>query len=174
MGTQGTWGLGELGKARPDESKSPSPRSTVPKSLHAGHTNLATIADRTVARLTRRTLIVLISDLFDDPAHLEQGLARLHHRGHDVLILQVMDPAELSFDFRDATDFIGLEGEGRLPLDPPALRAAYLEVLHDHLHAVQRVARQFNYDYLLLNTREALGPPLSQFLSRRSSMISKA
>ena len=117
---------------------------------------------------------MLISDLFDDPGHLEQGLARLHHRGHDVLILQVMDPAELSFEFRDGTDFVGLEGEGRLPLDPPAVRAAYLEVMHEHLTAVERVARQFNYDYLLLDTRDALGPPLSQFLSRRSSMIAKA
>ncbi|CAM9900232.1 unnamed protein product [Laminaria digitata] len=137
------------------------------------HTDLELIVDRTVARLTRRSLVVLISDLFDDPAHLEKGLARLHHRHHDVIILQVMDPAELGFDFRDASEFHGLEGEGRLPLDPAALRDTYLEVVDEHLRGIQSVARKFNYDYLLMNTQDALGPPLSHFLARRSSLIAK-
>lgn len=137
------------------------------------HTDLGLIVDRTVARLTRRSLVVLISDLFDDPQHLEHGLARLHHRNHDVILLQVMDPAELAFDFRGASEFFGLEGEGRLPLDPAALRDAYLDVVDEHLREVERVARKFNYDYLLLNTSEALGPPLSHFLARRSALIGK-
>lgn len=137
------------------------------------HTDLEQIVDRTVARLTRRSLVVLISDLFDDPAHLEKGLARLHHRNHDVVILQVMDPAELDFDFRNASEFIGLEGEGRLPLDPAALRNAYLDVVQNHLHGIERVARKFDYDYLLLKTNEPLGPPLSHFLARRSALIGK-
>lgn len=137
------------------------------------HTDLELIADRTVARLTRRSLVVLISDLFDDPAHLEKGLARLHHRHHDVVILQVMDPAELEFNFRDASEFFGLEGEGRLPLDPAALRDAYLDVVNQHLRGIERVARKFDYDYLLLKTDEALGPPLSHFLARRSALIGK-
>jgi uncharacterized protein (DUF58 family) len=138
-----------------------------------GHTDLEKIIDRTVARLTRRSLIVLVSDLFDDPAHLETGLARLHHRHHDLILLQVMDPAELEFGFRDLSEFIGLEGEGRLPLDPAALRTAYLEVVQDHLRGVEAAARKFDYDYLLLNTQDALGPPLSHFLARRSSLIGK-
>jgi len=137
------------------------------------HTDLELIVDRTVARLTRRSLVVLISDLFDDPQHLEKGLARLHHRHHDVMILQVMDPAELAFNFRSASEFYGLEGEGRLPLDPAALRTAYLEVVSEHLRSVENVARKFGYDHLLLNTSEPLGPPLSQFLARRSALIGK-
>ena len=137
------------------------------------HTDLEKIIDRTVARLTRRSLIVLVSDLFDDPAHLETGLARLHHRHHDLLLLQVMDPAELEFGFRDLSEFVGLEGEGKLPLDPAALRTAYLDVVQEHLHGVELVARKFDYDYLLLNTQDALGPPLSHFLARRASLIGK-
>lgn len=137
------------------------------------HTDLEQIVDRTVAGLTRRSLVVLISDFFDDPAHLEKGLARLHHRHHDVILLQVMDRAELDFGFREAHDFLGLEGEGKLPIEPAALRNAYLDVVTDHLRGIETVARNFDYDYLLLNTQEALGPPLSHFLARRSSLISK-
>lgn len=147
--------------------------SPVPMDNTHTHTDLELIVDRTVSRLTRRSLVVLISDLFDDPAHLEKGLARLHHRNHDVIILQVMDPAELGFDFRDASEFFGLEGEGRLPLDPAALRDSYLEVVDEHLRGIESVTRKFNYDYLLLNTKDNLGPPLSHFLARRSSLIAK-
>lgn len=138
------------------------------------HTDLGVIVDRTAAQLTRRSLIILISDLFDDPEHLEKGLARLHHRHHDVIILQVMDPAELAFDFRDPSEFFGLEGEGKLPLDPAALREAYLNVVDEHLREVERTARKFDYDYLLLNTQDALGPPLSHFLARRAALIGKS
>jgi hypothetical protein len=139
-----------------------------------GFTDLGQIVDRTVARLTRRSLVVLVSDLFDDPDHLESGLARLHHRGHDLIVLQVMDPAELSFGFRDLSEFRGMEGEGRLPVDPAALRSTYREVVAEHLRRVEAVTRKMGYDYLLLKTDEALGPPLSAFLARRASLISKA
>ncbi len=141
-----------------------------------GHTDLERIVDRTVSRSGRRSLVVLISDLFDDPAHLESALGRLRFfrgKGHDAIVLQVMDPAELDFGMRDPTDFIGLEGEGRLPLDPVGLRSAYLEVVREHLGAVETMCRKFGFDYLLLNTKEALGPPLSHFLAKRASMIGK-
>ncbi len=141
-----------------------------------GHTDLERIVDRTVNRLTRRSLIVLISDLFDDPAHLERALGRLRYfrgKGHDAIILQVMDPAELNFELRDPTEFIGLEGEGRLPLDPAGLRDAYLGVVRKHLSAIETTCRTFGFDYLLLNTKDALGPPLSHFLAKRTAMIGK-
>jgi uncharacterized protein (DUF58 family) len=142
----------------------------------SGRTDLAGVIDRTVTRLSQRSLVVLISDLFDDPEHLESGLRRLRFfrgRGHDALILQVLDPAETGFDFRSPTDFIGLEGEGRLPLDPSALRQAYRDVVADHLERVEAAARKFNFDYLRLNTSESLGPPLSHFFARRASILSK-
>lgn len=175
----------ELQQARP-LSPTPDPAPTSPPSKKnpsaglaglaeggAGGTDVGGVLDRVMAQAARRSLVVLISDLFEDPARLESGLARLHHRQHDAMVLQVMDPAELEFGFRDLSEFAGLEGEGRLPVDPPALRRAYREVVDQHLRAVQAVARKFDYDYALLRTDQALGPPLSAFLARRAAMISK-
>ncbi len=136
-------------------------------------TDLAMLFDQLSAKLTQRSLIVLISDLFDDPASLERGLARLSHRGHDLVILQVLDPAELHFPLRDASEFIGLETGDRLKLDPPALREAYLAAMNEHLERVQACARQFRYDYQLLDSSTHLAAPLSQYLARRSAMMSK-
>jgi uncharacterized protein (DUF58 family) len=135
--------------------------------------HMAGVFDNIVAKLARRSLVVIVSDLFDDPALLEQALARLHHRRHDVIVMQTLDPAELQFPFRSPSEFIGLEGEGRLPLDPASLRDAYLEAINEHLREVERIARQFHFDHLLLNTSQPLGPPLSHFLADRAARIAK-
>jgi len=135
--------------------------------------HIARVFDSVVAKLSRRSLVVIISDLFDDTALLESALARLHHRRHDVMLMQTLDPAELQFPFRSPSEFVGLEGEGRLPLDPASLREAYLDAINEHLREVERIARRFRFDHLLLNTSQPLGPPLSHFLAERTARIAR-
>ncbi len=134
-------------------------------------TDLGRLLDQMAAKLTQRSLLVLISDLFDDPAGLEQGLARLHHRRHDVLVLQVMDHAELTFPYRSPSEFSGIEAEGKLNIDPAALRDAYLEALDHHQRQVIETCRKFQFDHLLLDSSESLGPPLSHLLAKRAAAI---
>lgn len=136
-------------------------------------TDLVHVFDQVLAKLTRRSLLVLISDLFDAEEFLDTALARVHHRRHDLILLQTLDPAELEFPFRDPSDFIGLESEGKLGLDPHAIRRAYLDALGAHRTRVEQTARRFHFDHMLLNTSEPLGAPLSQFLARRSASMSK-
>lgn len=153
--------LGGLGEVTPGED-APPPR-----------TNLGRMFDQAVARLNRRSLVVLISDLFDDTAVIERGLARLKFRRHDVIVLQTLDPAELEFPFRGPSQFVGLEAEGRMNLDPQALRTAYLDALQKHLAQVEKITRRFQFDYMLLNTSEPLGPALSHFMARRGATMGK-
>jgi uncharacterized protein (DUF58 family) len=136
-------------------------------------TDLGRLFDQVTAKLNNRSLIVLISDLFDDPESLEHGLARVHFRRHDLFVLQTLDHAELTFPFRSSSEFFGLEGEGRLPLDPAALRQAYLDVMREHLDAVEQTTRRFGFDHMLLDTSKPLGAPLSQFLARRAAFVEK-
>jgi len=138
-----------------------------------GRTDLGVVFDRLLAQLRRKSLVVLITDLFDDMANIERGLAQLRYRGHDVLIIQVMDPAELTFPFRSMSEFRGLEGEGKLQVDPHAIRKAYLEVVEEHNRAVAKACQKFQIDRILLNTSEHLGPPLSHFLAQRTAMINR-
>lgn len=138
-----------------------------------GRTDLGRMFDQAVARLNRRSLVVLISDLFDDPQVIERGLAKLKFRRHDVIVLQTLDPAELEFPFRGPSQFLGLEAEGRMNLDPQAIRLAYLEALRRHLDQVEKITRRFRFDYMVLNTSEPMGPALSQFMARRSASIGK-
>jgi uncharacterized protein (DUF58 family) len=136
-------------------------------------TDLGKLFDQMTAKLSRRSLLVLSSDLFDTPEALERGLALLKFRGHDLIVFQVLDDAELNFPFRSPSDFIGLENEGRLGLDPAALREAYLEAINTHVTAVEDLTRRFGFDYLLVNSHESLSAPLGYFLARRAAMLSR-
>jgi len=134
-------------------------------------TDLARVFEQAAASVHQRSLIVLISDLFDDPASLESGLARLSHRRHDVMVMQVLDPAERKFPFRDPAQFVGLEAEGRLPVDPASLREAYLNALENHEREAKAICRKFRFDFERLDSGESIGPPLTRLLALRDSAI---
>jgi len=136
-------------------------------------TSLAHLFDQISARVHQRALVVLISDLFDDAAALEHGLARAHFRRHDLFVMQTLDHAELTFPFRSPSEFMGLEGEGRLQLDPQALKEAYLESINAHLEQVKEITRRFGFDYQLVDTSQNLGATLSHFLARRAALVEK-
>lgn len=137
-------------------------------------TDIARVMDQTLAKLTNRCLIVLISDLFADPEQIRAAMARAKHRNHDMIVFQVLDREETEFDFADAAPFEGLEGESRLRIDPRALRAGYLEALGRHLTAVEKIARSFNFDYQRISTHDWLGPPLAAFVAKRNAQIKRS
>jgi len=136
-------------------------------------TNLKRLFEQILAKLSRRSLIVLISDLFDDPEALEGGLARVQFRRHDLMVLQTLDPAELNFSFRSPARFIGLEAEGELGIDPSTLRTAYLAAIQEHLRKIEKITQRFGFDYVLLDSSKSLQAPLSHFLAYRSSVARK-
>lgn len=137
-------------------------------------TDIGRVVDQALAKLTHRCLLVLISDLFTDPEELRAALARVKHRRHDLILFQVLDQQERSFEFTDAAPFEGLEGEARLRVDPRALRAGYLAALRRHLDQVQKIARGFGFDYHLISTHEWLGPTLAAFVARRNAQIKRS
>ena len=113
-------------------------------------------------------------DLFEDPENIRQALARFRHRRHDVILLQTLDRQELQFGFSQPAPFIGLEGEGRLRIDPRALREAYLEAVTKHINEVSRIALSFGFDHHRLDTHESVGPALAYLLARRNLYIKRS
>ena len=79
--------------------------------------------------LTKRSLVVLISDLLDEPDPVIRGLQHLKTRGTDVIVFQVLDPHELTFPFRGAARFRDLESAQEVLAEPSSVRTAYLREL---------------------------------------------
>jgi uncharacterized protein (DUF58 family) len=137
------------------------------------HTNIAKVAEQVLGKVTNRALFIIISDLFDDPQHIRAALARFRHRRHDVILLQTLDRQELRFGFSQPAPFEGLEDEGRLRVDPRALRDAYLTAITSHAEAIARSARGFGFDYQRLDTHDSVGPALSYLMARRNAYIKR-
>ncbi len=137
-------------------------------------TDLARATDQTLAKITNRCLIVLISDFFEDPERIRAAFARIKHRGHDLIVFQVLDRAERTFEFAESAPFEGLEGEAVLRVDPRAIRGAYLDSINAHVGRVEKITRSFGFDYQLVDTHDWLGPPLAAFVARRNAQIKRS
>jgi len=137
-------------------------------------TDLGRVFERVHARLSHRTILVWVSDFFDDPEAIEAGLSRLRGRRHDVLLVQVMDPAEKRFEFRSPTLFVDIETGQKLPADPAALKQSYLEALAEHQKQIGEATRRLGFDHLLIETHQPVGPALSHLMAKRAAAIRRA
>ena len=120
--------------------------------------------------LPRRGMVVIISDLLGDRDGMFQGMQFLRRRGHDLVLLHVMDDDELDFPFEGPTRFEGLELPAHIACNPRALRAGYMAALGEFLEDVRKRAAAVRCDYSLIRTGEPVDAALVKFLSRRSSM----
>lgn len=132
-----------------------------------GETSLGPILHELAERIRRRGLIVLISDLFDDVEALVLGLRHFRHRRHDVLALQVIDPAEQDFPFDDPTLFKGLEGMPEQMAEPRSLRRAYQQEFETFLTDVRRGCRESRVEHALVRTDQRLDLALASVLVGR-------
>ncbi|MAE61076.1 MAG: DUF58 domain-containing protein [Planctomycetaceae bacterium] len=134
-------------------------------------TQIERVADEALSLINRRALVVVLSDLFESIDALGAALARLRFQQHDVVLFQTLDAHELQFPFEAPTRFVGLESEGRLDLDPRALRTAYLEQVEQHVGSVSESARRFGFDHEVIDTSQPIGPVLSHYLARRNARL---
>ncbi len=121
-------------------------------------------------RVHKRGLIVVISDLFDDPETILTGLQHFRHNRHEVIVFHVLDEFETTFPFDDTTLFDGLEGYGEVLTEPRSLRDTYLEEVSKFVLAMKRGCRQHEIDYVQINTATPLDVALSAYLASRSKM----
>ncbi len=122
-------------------------------------------------RFTRRGVVVILSDLFDDVDAMLSGLKHFRSRRHDVVVMHVMDPAELDFDFHQPTLFKGLEAAGDLLCEPARLRAGYLAEVNAFLKQVATGCRSQGADYLLLRTDQPIDAILARWLAHRQRRV---
>lgn len=122
-------------------------------------------------RFKKRGVVVLLSDLFDEPARILKGLRHFRHRRHEVIVFHVLDPAEVEFPFRQTTLFKGLEGLPEVLTEPHALRRAYQAELGEFLDELKAGCRSLDIDYVPLRTDYDLDGPLASYLASRQMRV---
>ena len=134
----------------------------------SGETEPAALLEEAAGRMERRGLFVWITDALGEVSAATQAAAHVRHAGHDLIVLRVLDPAEVSFPWGRATRFDPLESGEFLRLDPRAVRQAYLEEFETHGAALRRGLRGLNAEFRRMQTDEPLEAGLVEFLNRRN------
>ena len=118
----------------------------------------------------RRGILVLISDLYEDPDTALRAVRALQHKGSDLIVFQVLDPAELEFPYETAANYEDLETGERMPIVPEYVRTQYQRLVKEHVATLQRLFGENRIDHTLLDTRTPLDVALFRYLSRRERL----
>jgi uncharacterized protein (DUF58 family) len=117
--------------------------------------------------ISKRGMVVLISDLLDDPEAVVRGLKHFQFRGTDVVVFHVLDPHELEFPFERATRFEDMESDAEVMAVPAVVRQHYVEAMQALIDRYKRELGGAGIDYHLLTTAEPLEMALMHYLSTR-------
>jgi uncharacterized protein (DUF58 family) len=132
-----------------------------------GKTNVGKSLEQFSRLVSKRGIVVVISDFLDEPASVLEGLRKLKFRGHEVIVLHVLDPHEIDFPMRGHIRFEGIEKQMRVFVEPHRIRDAYLAALQNHVDALRQGCSRSGIDYRLASTGEALDGLLMSYLSSR-------
>lgn len=130
-------------------------------------TDLGTPLQHLAQMLTKRGLVVLISDLLTSIDQLERDLGYLSAGGHDVVVFQVMDPSEMSFDFESPALFQDVESGRDIYVDPSVARKAYQRRQSEHGTKIRSICQNLGIDYHLFATDRPFDLALLDFLQHR-------
>jgi len=138
------------------QSIRPDAKTEVARSLHE-------IAES----ISRRALVVIISDLYDDPEALALAFAHFRKQHHDVIVFHVLDPTEVDLSFRKGAQFEDMETHEVVTVDPRALAKDYQEVFGRFLDAIRKSCATMNIDYRLCRTDQNMETFVRAYLEER-------
>jgi uncharacterized protein (DUF58 family) len=130
-------------------------------------TNLAEPLDQIAATVRKRGLIILISDLLAPTDLLKTRLGYLRSRGHDVIVLRILDPAEVHFTFSTPAMFHDVESERELYIEPSDARSDYLRRFAAHAAEIKRACVDLGIEYEEITTDQPLELVLFDLLKAR-------
>jgi uncharacterized protein (DUF58 family) len=119
----------------------------------------------------RRGVLVLISDLYEEPDAVLEAIGPLRFRGNDIIVFHVLDRTELDFGFSDPSAFEDLETGEQIPIVPYALAEQYRTLVQAHITALNERFSANRVDYMLLDTSKPLDHALFSYLSTRERLM---
>ncbi len=130
-------------------------------------TNIRTTLDQMADRIKKRGLVILISDLMDDPDAVLMGLKHFRHNKQEVIVFHLMDRQEYEFDFGDRTQFKDMETGETITTDPWHIRSDYQSMIDLFQKKYRTGCRNQRIDYVPLFTNQSLDLALNEYLKKR-------
>ena len=132
---------------------------------------LLKVLDKMAEHFRRRSIVVLISDLYENPADLMESLKPYRSLGNDLVVFHILDPAEIDFPYTEASRFQDLESGEEVPVVPEVFAAQYRQMMKDHIEALTARCSESRIDYMQLRTSQPLDEALSYYLGNRERLM---
>jgi uncharacterized protein (DUF58 family) len=119
----------------------------------------------------RRSIVALISDLYENPDDLIESLSPYRVLGNDLIVFHVLDPAEIEFPYNQASRFQDLESGEEVPVIPEVFAEQYRKMMQEHIEALTAKFSEVRIDYVLVNTSKPLDEALFSYLGNRERLM---
>ena len=133
----------------------------------ANATGTARALNLAAERIHRRGLVMIFSDLFDDPDEVISALKHFRYNQHEVILFHVLDPRERTFDFGRDAIFRDMENADEMMTQPHQIQRAYQEAMRDFIARYKKVCREQRIDYVLLDSATPFDVALFEYLNKR-------
>lgn len=133
-----------------------------------GRSDMKSVLLSIAESITRKGMIILISDLYDEPNDLVRSLARIRRAGHEIMVFHLVDESELEFAFDSPVEFEDLETGERVSLDPRRARSDYVRRIKEAISFYNRELSKAGVDFVSLYISRPLDQALLAYLRKRS------
>ena len=143
--------------------------SHMEQSKPGSKTNIAQALHHSAEGISKRGLVIVISDFMDDPNAVMGGLRHLRHKGHEVIVFHILDKLELNFDFNERIKFIDKETGDEITTDPWHITKQYNQHFKKHCDFIKHACGQNKVEYIQLQSNQPLDVALSELLLKRKN-----
>ena len=134
-------------------------------------TRTAEVLHQLAERIHKRGLIILISDLIDEPDEILSGLQHFRHKKNEVVVFHIQDKQEYQFDFQHETEFIDSETGEKLTVNPWQIKKDYLEEYNSNIEYLNKRCFEARIEYNPITTETAYDQILLQYLLKRAKLM---
>ena len=133
-------------------------------------TKIESVLHQMAERINKRGLVIIISDLLDEPKSVLKGLKHFRHRKQEVILFHILDRNELEFEFENRTKFVDMESGEEITTDPWHIKNDYKNLILDVQKYYRRNCRLNKIDYVPLYTDDSLDKGLSEYFNKRQRL----
>lgn len=137
----------------------------------AGKSNISNVLKEFIEKIGRRSLIIIISDFFDDTEKIIHQLKYFQFKKNEVILFHILDPYELTFPFETITFFESMEDDRRILAEPKSIKDLYISKINRFIEQFKQVCFENQIDYWLIDSSTPLDQALIKFLTRRESTL---
>ena len=134
-------------------------------------TNVAGAFHRVAEHLKKRGLIIIISDLYDEPREVIKALHHFRHKKHEVMLFHIFDQAEVEFPFGKLTEFVDMETNEQIQVDPNYVRDEYIALVKDFIETYRKDCLSSQIEYAHTHTGVPYDKMLWKFLANRKNAL---